>query len=1147
MFRWLFRCLSFSAALWLLTFRPAPVEPIGPPGAQSPAYSIELLASLPWPAEIQCAPDSRCFVATVHDPADEERSAIWLIQPDGSQQRLYRGPSYDPTLLGEKGLTGLALHPRFAQDDRLFFYWNPPNHSRSEPTYSVISSIRSDGSDYRELWNFTTGSFTDAHVAGGLVTYSENGHDYLFVAIGEYGAGGSQDVTKTQGKIHRFEIITDTLQAPSDNPFYNTPNAVQSIWAVGFRNPFRLTRDSVTGKVYVDENGFTCSDRVYLLVRGGNYGWPLWDACQDDPGYEQPIYEFRPAMGITDIEVYHGPLEDWDGKVFLCGFNAQPLRAFSVAPNNLLVNERIIASGGAGCRLALGTRADGALLYSWQGDQGRVFIIRPAAPQPRLAAVLSTDTVQPAAGQRVHYTLDVANLGSWTSFTATLPLPDQLAYLPGSTFGGALYLSDTHQLQWTAALEISRSLRAGFAATSFVTGSPITTTALITDRQGLTYTTSVAITLRAGSALETKVTPNRSGVASGQPFMLIYQLWNRSITDTTFALTTSLPGEAQFVRGPFTATVTYDDAAHTLNWQRALKADRAVLAAAVISATRSVDRTIGFTTTLTTEALTADTLLEFINRVMLDPIMAFLPLIGRQTSAAIDYRVVTNDQPFERRGTPPGSIDNLAAPTVCQQCHVYTATNIYASWSTSAHGYGASDPVFNAALFNAKRQVKDVEHWCTQCHQPENWLQGHPLDEQNRSGITCSVCHRAIAPDSADVIDQEALDRAQRMELIPPRWREIGGSGALIIDHYDIRRGANFTNLGAPHSVWQSPYQGESALCGSCHSVYAPHLAPDPVTGEFVLGRPDVAHGENPFFLQSTYPEWLNSQYPGQDKQCQDCHMPRKQGYVALPEPGSNAMPRLVPMHTFAGGNLFILDIFDRIGGLADTGEARAAVTNLLTQSVALTSTINGSMLDVEVMCLAGHKCPTGYEEGRAWILQVEQLDGAGQRVACSGCWDEVKHTISGYGAGPLDPTYDPELTEFAVHFGVTGTHALQLGMIPGASFNLALNNTVIRDTRIPPCGWEAAAYQALGIAPTVPYAPGSCMATVHYQIKPGATQIVVSVLHWSHTTPYLEFLREVGGEFGRTVWNAWQANLNAGQGRPVAITTQTVNVPGWR
>jgi hypothetical protein len=127
------------------------------------------------------------------------------------------------------------------------------------------------------------------------------------------------------------------------------------------------------------------------------------------------------------------------------------------------------------------------------------------------------------------------------SFTATLNLPIELHYLPGSTFGGAIYLTDTQQIQWTAALDISRSLRAGFDATSFVAGSPITITALITDNQKMTYTSSAAITVHAVSALEAKVISNPSGAASGQPFMLIYQLWNRSISATTFALTTTLP------------------------------------------------------------------------------------------------------------------------------------------------------------------------------------------------------------------------------------------------------------------------------------------------------------------------------------------------------------------------------------------------------------------------------------------------------------------------------------------------------------------------------------------------------------------------------------------------------------------------------
>jgi glucose/arabinose dehydrogenase len=1101
-------------------------------------YSIELFANIQWPAEIQCANDNRCFVASVHDPTDEERSAIWVVRPDGTKQRIYRGPSYDPTLLGEKGLTGMALHPRFDQDDRIFFYWTPPNHSRSEPTYSVISSIRSDGSDYHELWSFTPGGFTDSHVAGGLVTYSENGHAYLLVAIGEYGAGGSQDLTVTQGKIHRFEIVGDSLQAPTDNPFYNTPNAVQSIWASGFRNPFRLTRDSATGEVYIDENGFRCSDRVYRLVKGGNYGWPNWDWCQDDPEFVQPIYEFRPTIGITDIDVYHGPLSNWDGKVFICGFDSAPLMMFTLAENGMLINRQDVA---ANCMLALATRPDGALLFSRQSDVGEVIIIKPLIPAPRLTATLTPDPIDPVPGQLIHYTLDVSSLAATIDFTATIDLPNELGYLDASTFGGAIYLSNTQQIQWNATLAPSRSLRAGFDAVTFAPfNTSITVTAHITDNNQQLYSANTLIAVRNGSSLDVKLFGNAPAIRSGDSITYQLLVHNRSISNTIFALTTTLPGEVEFVRNVFSATTIYSDNLRSILWQRPLKTDRSGLAAIVISATRLLSESIDF---ITNASADNGSIAAVSTKLMLDPTSdVYLPIIFREFAASDQsYQLAPNNHPFGRMGSPPGSVNNLIGAGICQVCHNVAGSSIYAAWSTSAHNYSAIDPVFKAALHNASRQVKDVERWCTQCHQPANWLAGHPISQLDSSAVICSICHRAVDPNSIDSTDQNAINRIRSMSLIPPRSTEIGGNGALIIDPNDVRRGTNFLNPSAPHQTAMSAYQGSSTLCGGCHSVYAPHLARDEATGEFVSGTPDIAHGENPLFLQSTFPEWLNSQYATNDTQCQDCHMPMSPGYVA--EPDAGGQPRDVPNHQFAGGNLFILDIFDQIGGLGDTTQQRAAVTAMLTQAATMTLSISNTILSVDVTCLAGHKCPTGYEEGRAWILQVEQLDDTDQRVSCSGCWDEVNHTISGYGTQPIDPDYDPELTEFSIQMGVTGTQALWLGKAPGESFDIALNNVVLSDTRIPPCGWDLTAYTALGIAPTVPYTSGSCTATAHYQIKSGTHEIVVRLLHWSNTTPYLQFLRDFGGDAGETLWSAWQAALAIGQGKPIAIVSQSIAV----
>jgi len=52
----------------------------------------------------------------------------------------------------------------------------------------------------------------------------------------------AQDLGSPLGKIHRFNP-TVPLGIPTDNPFYNAPSAVTSIYAYGLRNSFDFTFD----------------------------------------------------------------------------------------------------------------------------------------------------------------------------------------------------------------------------------------------------------------------------------------------------------------------------------------------------------------------------------------------------------------------------------------------------------------------------------------------------------------------------------------------------------------------------------------------------------------------------------------------------------------------------------------------------------------------------------------------------------------------------------------------------------------------------------------------------------------------------------------------------------------------------------------
>ena len=104
---------------------------------------------------------------------------------------------------------------------------------------------------------------------GGAIVFGNDGK--LYFTTGDHFQGSpSQDLTSPRGKIHR---INPDGTVPTDNPFYdgNGPN-VDSIWALGLRNPYRAYYDAPTGRLYVGDVGgndaATAKEEVNLGGRG---------------------------------------------------------------------------------------------------------------------------------------------------------------------------------------------------------------------------------------------------------------------------------------------------------------------------------------------------------------------------------------------------------------------------------------------------------------------------------------------------------------------------------------------------------------------------------------------------------------------------------------------------------------------------------------------------------------------------------------------------------------------------------------------------------------------------------------------------------------------------------------------------------------
>ncbi|MEO5821089.1 MAG: PQQ-dependent sugar dehydrogenase, partial [Vicinamibacteraceae bacterium] len=126
----------------------------------------------------------------------------------------------------------------------------------------------------------------------------------MYVGVGDSGSGEQRDIRRfnpqrldtVSGKILRIvpdlraHVATSTVSSngryriPTDNPFVAVEGACKEIWAVGLRNPHRLTWDvdaaRRTARLFAFNIGLTQWETVMIIEKGANYGYPLREGIQ---------------------------------------------------------------------------------------------------------------------------------------------------------------------------------------------------------------------------------------------------------------------------------------------------------------------------------------------------------------------------------------------------------------------------------------------------------------------------------------------------------------------------------------------------------------------------------------------------------------------------------------------------------------------------------------------------------------------------------------------------------------------------------------------------------------------------------------------------------------------------------------------------
>ncbi len=224
--------------------------------------------------EITNAGDDRLFIT-------EQSGLIRILKPDGSKSTFLDIRNRIGTG-SERGLLGLAFAPDYATTGR--FYVNYTDRS-SRPQHTVIARYTVSSNPDRANNNETIilrieQPFSNHN--GGKILFGLDG--FLYIGMGDGGSGGDPrnlalNTNELLGKLLRIDVSGSTYTNPPGNPFINGGGRPE-IYAVGLRNPWKISFDDVTENLWIADVGQNAFEEVNVVDSkrpGLNYGWRCFE------------------------------------------------------------------------------------------------------------------------------------------------------------------------------------------------------------------------------------------------------------------------------------------------------------------------------------------------------------------------------------------------------------------------------------------------------------------------------------------------------------------------------------------------------------------------------------------------------------------------------------------------------------------------------------------------------------------------------------------------------------------------------------------------------------------------------------------------------------------------------------------------------
>ena len=253
---------------------------------------------------------------------ETDSNSLYILQRNGQIFRLSRQQNSTPDLIidltqkvgfieMENGALGFDFHPKFSHKEAnfpyLYVYYTSVHDglqknylSRFDLSKADVKNANDSETVLMELNRESSGFHN-----GGSVEFGDDG--FLYLAIGEGVRTPTQkhfsntlrmgvlriDVDQQGGEISRpirrspENGHTKNYYIPLDNPFLNNPEILEEYWAVGLRNPFRISFDSHQQQWWGGDVGSTKWEEINILEAGRHYQFPFIEG-PEETGSERP-------------------------------------------------------------------------------------------------------------------------------------------------------------------------------------------------------------------------------------------------------------------------------------------------------------------------------------------------------------------------------------------------------------------------------------------------------------------------------------------------------------------------------------------------------------------------------------------------------------------------------------------------------------------------------------------------------------------------------------------------------------------------------------------------------------------------------------------------------------------------------------------